>query len=391
MTLQADPIYEPRKFVVPELVCGMGAADLAGRYVVNYGARKVLVVSDPGVGQAGWTDLVMRSLARSGIPSALFDGVTPNPKDHEVREGAECYAREHCDVIVVVGGGSPMDCAKGIGIVATNGRGILSFEGIDEVPVPGPPLICIPTTAGTGADVSQFAVICDTSRKVKIPIVSKYLIPDVSLIDPATTFTMMPELTAATGMDALTHAIEAYVSTASSPITDLHALEAIRLIRRSLRDAVESPQGAPGRSGMMLGSLFAGMAFSNASLGIVHAMAHSLGGLLDLPHGECNAILLEQSIRINFDASPERYRNIAVAFDIEEAAELDQAALKSRLIDGLVEFREKVGIRLRLRDFGLRREELPTLAQHAMKDPCLLTNPKIVTKGDISDCYEKAF
>ncbi len=391
MTLQADSILEPRKFVAPELVCGMGVADLAGRYAVNYGARKVLLVSDPGVVQKGWTRLVEESLSRSGIPFVLFDGVTPNPKDHEVMAGAECYAREHCDVIVVVGGGSPMDCAKGIGIVGTNGRDILTFEGIDEVPVPGPPLVCIPTTAGTGADVSQFAIIADTARKVKVAIVSKYLIPDVSLVDPKTTFTMAPELTAATGMDALTHAIEAFVSTASSPITDLHALEAIRLIRRSLPSAVESPQCGQSRSDMMLGSLFAGLAFSNASLGMVHAMAHSLGGLLDLPHGECNAILLEQSVHVNFDTTPEKYRSIAIAFGVPEARDLDDATLKARLIGALVDFRERVGIRLRLRDLGLRREDLPTLIRHAMKDPCLLTNPKPASSGEISDCYEKAF
>jgi alcohol dehydrogenase class IV len=391
MRLEADSILEPRKFVAPELVCGMGVTDLAGRYAVNYGARKVFLVSDPGVVKAGWTARVEESLARNGIPYVLFDGVTPNPKDHEVMAGAECYAREHCDVIVTVGGGSPMDCAKGIGIVATNDRDILAFEGIDEVVVPGPPLVCVPTTAGTGADVSQFAIIADTARKVKIAIVSKYLIPDVSLVDPGTTFTMEPELTAATGMDALTHAIEAYVSTASSPITDLHALEAIRLIRRSLPSAVESPQCARSRSDMMLGSLFAGLAFSNASLGMVHAMAHSLGGLLDLPHGECNAILLEQSVHVNFDASPERYRSIAIALGVPEAAELEHSTLKNRLRGALAEFRERVGIRLRLRDLGLKREDLPTLTQHAMNDPCLLTNPKTAGWGDISDCYERAF
>jgi alcohol dehydrogenase class IV len=391
MTLQADSFMEPRKFVAPELVCGMGVADLAGRYAVNYGARKVLLVSDPGIVQAGWTGVVADSLSRSGIPYVTFDTVTANPKDHEVMAGADCYAREHCDVIVAVGGGSPMDCAKGIGIVATNGRSILTFEGIDEVPVPGPPLVCIPTTAGTGADVSQFAIIADTARRVKIAVVSKYLIPDVSLVDPKTTFTMDPDLTAATGMDALTHAIEAYVSIASSPITDLHALEAIRLIRRSLPSVVESPQLGQGRSDMMLGSLFAGFAFSNASLGIVHAMAHSLGGLLDLPHGECNAVLLEQSVHVNFDASPKRYRDIAIAFGVPEAEDLDNATLKSRLPDALFEFRERIGIPLRLRDLGLHREDLPTLIRHAMNDPCLLTNPKPAKSGDISDCYERAF
>jgi alcohol dehydrogenase len=382
---------ESRKFVAPEFVCGTDAINLVGCYANNYGARKVFLVTDPGVRICGWTGKAEASLQKEGISFVVFDGVTSNPKDHEVMFGAELYVREHCDVIVAIGGGSPMDCAKGIGIVATNGKNVLAFEGVDEVPSPGPPLICVPTTAGTGADVSQFAIIGDTARKVKIAIVSKYLIPDAALIDPCTTFTMPPGLTAATGMDALTHAIEAYVSTASSPVTDLHALEAIRLILGSLETAVLQPDHGEARSNMMLGSLFAGLAFSNASLGIVHAMAHSLGGLLDLPHGECNAILLEQSIRVNFDAAPERYGRIAAAFGIDVTALSKGDELKNELIDALVNFRHKVGLNLRLRDLGLRKEVFSVLAEHALSDPCLVTNPKTATVDEISDCYEKAF
>jgi alcohol dehydrogenase len=198
-------------------------------------------------------------------------------------------------------------------------------------------------------------------------------------------------LTAATGMDALTHAIEAYVSTASSPVTDLHALEAMRLIIGSLETAVLHPEHGEARSNMMLGSLFAGLAFSNASLGIVHAMAHSLGGLLDLPHGECNAILLEQSIRLNFDAAPERYRRIATAFGIKVETISKGDELKNKLIDALVNFRHKVGLNFRLRDLGLRQEVFSVLAEHALGDPCLVTNPKRATIDEIWDCYEKAF
>ncbi len=193
-----------------------------------------------------------------------------------------------------------MDCAKGIGIVSTNRKNILDIEGIDNVPIPGPPLICIPTTSGTSADVSQFAIINDTVEKRKIAIISKTVVPDVALIDPLTTLTMPAYLTACTGIDALVHAVEAYVSTANSPLLDLHALEAVRLVCTNLPQVLAAPTDLELRGKMTLASLQAGLAFSNASLGAVHAMAHSLGGLLDLPHGECNALLLDHVVNFNY-------------------------------------------------------------------------------------------
>ena len=272
-----------RKFVAPEFLFGPGALDLVSQYARNFGANKVLVVTDSGVISAGWAGKVMEALESAGIPGVIFSDVTPNPRSEEVMAGVEFYRDQECDVIVAVGGGSPMDCAKGIGIVNTNRKSILEFEGIDNVGKPGPPLICIPTTAGTSADVSQFAIINNLPKRVKMAIISKTVVPDVALIDPATTVTMDLYLTACTGLDALVHAIEAFVSSANSPVTDLHALEAIRIIPSTLLDVIAHPDDVELRAKMMLGSLEAGLAFSNASLGAVHAMAHSLGGVLDLP------------------------------------------------------------------------------------------------------------
>jgi len=381
---------EMRKFVAPEFVCGTGVIELAGQYAVNYNARKILLVTDPGVTEAGWTGAVEQSLKKADIPYVIFDRVTPNPKDYEVMEGVQVYRKEECDVIVAVGGGSTMDCAKGIGISSINDMHVLSFEGVDQVPEPGPPLIFIPTTAGTSADISQFDIITDTGRKVKIAIVSKLVIPDVSLIDPCTTTTMDQHLTAATGMDALTHAIEAYVSNASSPITDLFALEAIRLIRKHLLDAVEQPTNMAARENMMLASLFAGLAFSNASLGMVHAMAHSLGGLLDLPHGECNAILLEHVVEFNFNAATLRYLDVARALGLNTESLVGGDA-KDALVQSISVLRESAGIRPRLRDLNLRREDIPALAGNAFSDPCLATNPRVASVEDIEGCYERAY
>ncbi|MBD3166683.1 iron-containing alcohol dehydrogenase, partial [bacterium] len=242
---------ELRKFVAPEFVYGFGARSMSAQYAVNMGLKRPLLVTDAGVTDAGWTDDVRRTLEQAGLEVVVFDRVTPNPQGYEVEAGVAVYREETCDGIVAVGGGSPIDCAKGIGIAATNGDAILEYEGIDEVFTPIPPLICTPTTAGTGADLSQFAIIGDTRRKTKIAIVSKAVVPDVALVDPETTFTMDRELTANTGMDALTHALEALVSNASSDITSLHALEACKLVFQHLRTAAKEPEDRTAREGMM--------------------------------------------------------------------------------------------------------------------------------------------
>ena len=382
-------MLELRKFVAPEFVFGPDAIDLLGRYLINFGAKRVLVVTDPGVIAAGWADKISSLIEDAGIKSAVFSAVSANPRSEEVMAGAEFYHDRHCDIIVAVGGGSPMDCAKGIGIVSTNGKDILTFAGIDNVPIPGPPLICLPTTAGTSADISQFAIISDQDKGVKIAIISKTTIPDVALIDPMPTLTMSPYLTACTGMDALVHAIEAYVSTANSPIYDLHALEAVRLISANLLSVLINPTDITLRNDLMLGSLQAGLAFSNASLGAVHAMAHSLGGLLDLPHGECNAILLEHVIAYNFREAPERYARIG------EVLGLDLHGLRSQdiqeaIIAEIRRLKRSVGIQRTLGERGTTRADIPTLAQKAMQDPCMVTNPRIPTLRDIEVIYEEA-
>lgn len=380
---------ELRKFIAPEFVFGEGAIHLAGRYAMNFSAQKVLIVTDPGIEQAGWVRHVEMSLKDVGIPYSIFKDVTPNPKDHEVMAGAEVYVNGNCDMIIAVGGGSPMDCAKGIGIVSSNNQHVCEFEGVDEVPIPGPPLICIPTTAGTSADVSQFAIISDISRKVKIAIISKTVVPDVALIDPATTTTMDSELTAATGMDALVHAFEAYVSNANSPITDLTALEAIRLISQNLLNAIHHSDTMIFRTNMMLGSLMAGLAFSNASLGLVHSMAHSLGGLLDLAHGQCNAILLEHVVDFNFETASKRYINIGEAMKLEFRG-MTVNEKKSTLLEALSTFRKTVGITQTLKELGVTQDDIPALAKHALQDPCVVTNPIMPTLQEIEVCYENA-
>ncbi|WP_136524366.1 alcohol dehydrogenase-like regulatory protein ErcA [Geomonas ferrireducens] len=378
-----------RKFLAPEFIFGAGARELAGRYARNLGGRKVLVVSDPGVVQAGWTADVTKSLEAEGLPYVLFTALTPNPKAEEVMAGVALYREERCDVIVAVGGGSPIDCAKGIGIVSSNHKHILEFEGVDMVKAPMPPLICIPTTGGTSADVSQFAIISNPLERVKIAIISKSVVPDIALIDPITLTTMDPYLTACTGLDAMTHAIEAFVSTASSSMTDLHALEAVKILTSSLIPSIRNPDDQELRSQVMMGSLQAGLAFSNAILGANHAMAHSLGGALDLAHGECNAILLDHVIDFNFDAAPERFERIAQAMGLDLRG-LPVAQKKKLLIEHVRSLKAQAGVARTLAEVGVGVDDLKQYSEHALKDPCMATNPRRASKRDIEVVYEES-
>ena len=382
-------LYEMRKFGAPEFIFGVGARRRVGFYARNMMARRVLVVSDDGVIHAGWLKDVETDLREAGIDFVVFKGLSPNPKDHEVMAGAALYAREHCDVIVALGGGSVIDCAKAIGVVHTNGCSVLRFEGVDQIEAPGPPLICIPTTAGTSADISQFCIIVNSAERYKMAIISKTVVPDVALVDPETTLSMDPYLTACTGMDTLTHAIEAYVSTARSPIVDVHALAAIRLVSGNLEQAVLAPAELPARENMMLASLQAGLAFSNASLGAVHAMAHSAGGFLDLPHGECNALLLEHVVRFNMTAAPERYRQVAEAMGIDTRG-MEAKTVTARVTEALANLRRRVGIVDGLAARGVRVADLPELAAHAVKDACVFTNPRNVSRSDAQAIYGEA-
>jgi alcohol dehydrogenase len=379
-----------RKFVAPEFVFGQGAVSLVGRQAAGLGVRRALLVVDPGLFEFPWPDKVRESLEQAGVDVRIFSALSGNPRDTEVMAGVGIFVEQACDALVAVGGGSAMDCAKAIGIASANRRHILKFEGVDNVPRPGPPLVCVPTTAGTGAEVSQFAVVTDTARKLKVAIASKTLIPDAALVDPEVTTTMPPDITAHSGLDALTHAMEAYVSNAHGPLTDLLAEEAIRLIHDHLLRAMAAPQDLEARGGMLLASLYAGMAFSNAILGAVHAMSHSLGGLLDLPHGQCNAILLDHVVDFNYAAAAERYDRIGRLLGSECALGASAPVRKEGLLATLRAFKAAAGLSMGLADVGVSPDCLAGLAAKASGDPCLLTNPRPCSAAEIETIYEKA-
>ncbi len=381
---------ELRKFVAPEFLFGNQARRLAGRYANNYGAVRVLLVTDPGVVAAGWPEDVSRSLEDVGVPFTIYQNVLPNPRAEQVMEGARVFHDLKCNVLLAVGGGSPIDCAKGIGIIASNGGNILDYEGVDQVRLPCPPLICVPTTGGTGADVSQFCIIADKPNRRKLAILSKTLVPDVSLVDPETLVTMPPDLTAHTAFDALTHGIEAYVSNASSPVTDLFALEAIRLITTYLLPSMADPSNVGLRKHLMLASLNAGLAFSNASLGIVHAMAHPLDAVLDQSHGLSNSMVLEVGITYNFEAVPDRFLAIADAMRIPTRTTDARYALAA-ILGEIERLRFAAGIKKNLTQAGIKAQDIPYLADHALKDPCLATNPRWPKRQEIEALYAQCF
>ncbi len=382
-------MLELRKFVAPEFLFGLDARLLAGRHAKNWGAQRLLVVTDPGVISAGWAPEILNSLESEGLQHTVFQTISPNPRDYEVMAGVDFYQEQGCDGLLAIGGGSVMDCAKGIGIVVANGGNILEYEGVDRVHLPMPPLVCIPTTGGTSADVSQFAIINNTVERVKIAIISKAVVPDVALIDPKTLTTLSPYLTACTGMDALVHAVEAFVSNASSPLTDMHALEAIRLLNAHLGPSIQKPEDLEHRGGVMLASLQAGLAFSNASLGCVHALAHSLGGYLDLAHGECNALLLAQVVDFNFPAVPERYLRLGEALG-QNWRGMGAEQSRSALVNHLIKMRNDLGIAGGLKSRGLGESDIQAVASKAMRDPCNATNPRHPNGRDLEVILEGA-
>lgn len=376
-----------RKFVIPEVMTGKGCMQYLPFYLENFGIHHPLVVSDRHLADEGLLQPLLTLLDDHGISYTTFLDVTPNPRDHEVMAGVEIFVASKCDAIISYGGGSPTDCAKGIGIVATNGGHILQYEGVDNIPVPCPPLLCVPTTSGAAADVSQFAIITASGEGRKIAIVSKMLVPDVSFVDYETTITMDAELTAATGMDVLVHAYESLVSNASSPITRMHSCEAIRLVFEHLPIAFREPENETARDSMALASMLAGFAFSNASLGVVHAMAHSLGGHEDLPHGVCNALLLQEAFRFNYSFAIPALRQLAPHLDLP--VDLSDAALFNALDDRISQLRESLNLQRGFGSLGVTRSMLPKLTENALKDPCMLTNPREATYEDVLNLYEK--
>jgi len=377
------------KFHAPEVVFGLGALAEAGFAAARLGARRPFVVTDDGVHEAGWVHQLLGHLRSAGLDPVVWRGITPNPKDVEITQGYHHYLESGCDVLIGIGGGSSMDAAKGIAILSGNGGTILDYAGVDQVTRPIPPLLMIPTTSGTGADVSQFCIVTDTTDSVKITIMGRALVPDISITDPRLLTTMPEWLAAATGLDALTHGIESFVSLAHNPLADGHALSAVRLVSHYLPATIQRPDDLSARTEMAQASLEAGLAFTNAILGATHAMSHQVGGLLDLPHGVINGILLPHVIRYNAQIIPDRFRDLAVAVGLPVAgAPADEVA--GQLSDYVRRLGDEVGVPKGLRDIGVSDDDIPRLARSTMQDACLATNPRSAGTVDIEGLLRAA-
>lgn len=378
-------------FYMPALnVMGEGSLADAVTYISAQNFKKALVVTDKVLNKKGVVALFTDLLIEKGIESVVFDRVQPNPTITNVNDGLNTLKQYHCDFVVSLGGGSPHDCAKGIALVASNGGEIADYEGLDQSKVPQLPLIAINTTAGTASEMTRFAIITDEKRHVKMAIVDKHTTPVLSVNDPALMLSMPASLTAATGMDALTHAIEAYVSTAATPITDAVALKAVVLINDNLPTAVTEPENMFAREQMAYAQFMAGMAFNNASLGYVHAMAHQLGGFYDLPHGVCNAVLLPHVQRYNAQVSAKRLKDVAYSMGVDTSQMSDQEGTEAA-IQAIETLAKKVGIPEGLEILGVKVSDISLLADNALKDVCGLTNPKQASHAEICEIFKAAF
>lgn len=377
-------------FYIPSVnIIGANVLGSAMDTIRERGWRRALIVTDSMLSKLGMAANIQAQLQSRDIFSVVYDGTQPNPTTANVAAGLALLRDNQCDCVISLGGGSPHDCAKGIALVAANGGHISDYEGVDRSAKPQLPMIAINTTAGTASEMTRFCIITDEARHIKMAIVDKHVTPVLSVNDASLMMGMPKSLTAATGMDALTHAIEAYVSVAATPVTDSCALKAVTMIAQHLPVAVEEGSNAAAREAMAYAQFLAGMAFNNASLGYVHAMAHQLGGFYDLPHGVCNAVLLPHVQAFNSKVAGARLRDCAQAMGVDVSNMNDEQGAAA-CIDAIRALAKKVNIPAGLRGLNVKEEDIPVLATNALNDACGLTNPVQATHDEIMAIYRAA-
>lgn len=372
---------------------GRGAVKVTGERCKILGAKKAFIVTDRFLNKldGGPVEKVIATLKEAMIDYVIYDGVEPNPKDTNVADGLKVYQENHCNLILTVGGGSAHDCGKGIGIAATHEGDLYeNYAGIEKLTHPLPPIIAVNTTAGTASEVTRHCVLTNTEKKIKFVIVSWRNTPLVSINDPELMVGKPAALTAATGMDALTHAVEAYVSLGANPVTDAQAIQAIQLISENLRQAVAYGKNIEARENMASASLLAGMAFNNAGLGYVHAMAHQLGGLYDIPHGVANAVLLPHVEKFNIISNPRKFADIAkfMGENIEGISIRDAA---DKAIDAIRKLSEDIHIPSNLQELGVKEKDFKLMAKLSLEDGNALSNPIQGNAQDIIDIFKAAY
>ena len=375
-------LLNPFSFELPTTIeYGVGSVGLLPQKLGEMKVRKVLLVSDEGLRKIGLLDRITGVLDSEGFQWDLFTEVEPNPKDHNVERGAEKARTFGADCIVAVGGGSPIDCAKGISLLATHGGRIREYEDRSRIKDNVLPLIAIPTTAGTGSEVTFGAVITDTREWFKFTVKSPVLGPDIALVDPEMTLGMPPALTASTGMDALTHAIEGYTARNAEPVGDALALYAVELISRYLPQAYRNGRDLEARAGMLLGSVLAGMAFSHSDVAAVHCIAEALGGKYDLPHGVCNAVVLAPMMEYNMEYCREKYARVASAMGFSFSSTEEGCSIAVREVQKLAEVVELPSFN----SLGIQEEDLEELAVNSARNGSNRDNPRPMNDRDYLD------
>jgi alcohol dehydrogenase len=373
------------KFAIPEIIFGNGGIKYLAPCARRLGAQKVLLVSDAGLENAGWVERIMDILAEDGLECVYFNDVDSNPRDWQVHKGAGVYKENQADVIIGLGGGSPIDTAKGIGTLVGNGGKISDYEGANRIQRPLPPMVFIPSTAGSGSDVTQYCIITDIVRQVKMPIISRTLVPNISIIDPDLLVTKTRELVVASAVDALAHAIESYVSKLASPFTESQALMSINLILDNLDRAVQY-RAPDAMEKLSIASTAAGMSFSNAGLGLGHALAHSLGGRFDVLHGMVHPILLPAIMRYNIPACTEKLASISRVILKDRRCECPDNTppeeVTEMACDKLREWFGGLDVAVRLRDLVPDESNLNQICSMALQDACAVSNPR---EADLDD------
>lgn len=375
------------KFAIPEIIFGRGSVRHLAPCALSLGARNVFLVSDPGLAETEWLALVRGLLRDAGLSCEEFREVNANPRDRQVHQGAKQYLAAKADVIIALGGGSPMDTAKGIGIIASNGGKISDYEGANRIKHPLPPMIFLPTTAGSGSDLSQFCIITDMERKLKMSIISRSLLPNISITDPDFLSTKSTALIVDSSIDALAHAVESFISLATSPFSENQALFALHLWADNI-DEAHRHRSADALEKLSLASAAAGMSFSNAGLGIGHALAHAIGGRLDLRHGMMHSILLPAVMRFNLPYCAEKMGELLGILFPENDFTTTKAMFEG--IERLEDRFASMGVPIRLRHVLPDESFLPEVCKAAAHDACMLTNPRPASVSDLLDiCRER--
>ncbi|MDQ0221155.1 iron-containing alcohol dehydrogenase [Peribacillus cavernae] len=377
-------------FMPTRVESGNGIAEKTGAMVKELGVSRVLIVTDKGVRSANLLTGIEESLLAVNLDYEIYDEVEPNPSAETIRKGTEFLKQYKCDAVLAVGGGSSIDTAKAIAVMAVNPGDILDYEGVGKIKIPPLPIIAIPTTAGTGSETTNSTVITNKETSFKLGVLSSHLFSRLAILDPALTLQLPQQITAATGMDALTHAIESYTSKAANPVSQGYAMQAIKMIGEHLPRAYFRGTDIESREKMLVASMLAGVAFSQSRLGNVHAISHTFGGVFNIPHGIANAALLPFVMNYNLRACAEQYKDVAIALgaDVSGLSEM-QAAEKA--IETVVQMNQSMKIPLNIKDLGVSLQVLPKLVEDSMRSGNVFVNPRLTKSGDIQSIIEKAY